>query len=458
MTLKYLFKDAVHRKKIDGIEIDIFIPSLKIGIEVDGWYWHKNKLKMDEQKNELLKMKGVSLIRFREDKLKKISDLDIEYKNKGIETQDIKKLLGSIQRLVPIDDDSSANINDYLKSNKLKNEKLFYKLWSTLPGPLPGRSLAENHPELVAKWHFKKNRDLKPENISARSGKKVWWKCKKKHEWQAAVSWRTGGNKCPYCANRKVSKDNNLAAVNTDLASEWHPFKNGVRKPEQFLPNSGVKIWWQCTKNHQWQATSQSRNNGCGCPFCSGRIADKDNNLKVINPKLAKEWHPIKNGKLKHEDFRPNSNKKVWWKCAKSHEWQAEILNRNKGNKCPYCSGKLATPDRNFVKSNPELRKEWHPTMNGKIEPEEFTPHSNKKAWWVCKKGHEWSTSFADRTRGFGCPFCAGRKVGKDNCLHTKRPDIVSEWYPNKNGKLTPLDVTAHSNKKIWWRCSKGHV
>ncbi len=383
--LKFLFKGTIHRKKIDGIEIDIFIPSLKIGIEVDGWYWHKNKLKMDKQKNELLETKGIALIRFRENKLKKISELDIKYK-KGIEVQDIKKLLGSIQRLAPMDDDLPANISGYLKTNKLENEKLFYKLLSTLPGPLPGRSLAENNPELKEEWHYKKNRSLKPENISARSGKKVWWRCKKKHEWQAAVSWRTDGSKCPYCASRKAGKDNNLAVVNTELASEWHPVKNGARKPKQFLPNSGVKVWWQCTKNHQWQATIQSRNNGCGCPFCSGRFASKENSLKAINPKLAKEWNHAKNGKLKPEKFGPNSNKKIWWKCGRGHEWQSTIINRNSGNRCPYCSGKLATPDRNFVKANPKLREEWHPTKNGNLKPENFTPHSNKKAWWVTEK------------------------------------------------------------------------
>jgi len=36
-------------------------------------------------------------------------------------------------------------------------------------------------------------------------------------------------------------------------------------------------------------------------------------NLKTINPKLAEEWHPTKNGNLTPKDVLPKSGKKVWW-------------------------------------------------------------------------------------------------------------------------------------------------
>ena len=35
-----------------------------------------------------------------------------------------------------------------------------------------------------------------------------------------------------------------------------------------------------------------------------------------------------------------NSNKKVWWKCVKGHEWIASINDRSRGNGCPFCYGK----------------------------------------------------------------------------------------------------------------------
>ena len=60
-------------------------------------------------------------------------------------------------------------------------------------------------------------------------------------------------------------------------------------------------------------------------------------NLQIINPTLAKQWHPKKNGSLTPKDVSPNSNKKVWWICERNHEWAATIRNRNRGHGCPYC-------------------------------------------------------------------------------------------------------------------------
>ena len=44
----------------------------------------------------------------------------------------------------------------------------------------------------------------------------------------------------------------------------------------------------------------------------------------------------------------------------------------------------------------------------------------------------------------------------KDSLLD-KFPEIAKEWHPTKNERLTPLDVTAFSNRFVWWQCEKGH-
>ena len=66
--------------------------------------------------------------------------------------------------------------------------------------------------------------------------------------------------------------------------------------------------------------------------------ATQEYNLSIINPNLAKQWHPTKNGSLTPRDVAPNSNKRVWWICEKGHEWVALVLNRNRGTGCPYCA------------------------------------------------------------------------------------------------------------------------
>ncbi|TRZ80398.1 hypothetical protein D4R86_04300 [bacterium] len=66
----------------------------------------------------------------------------------------------------------------------------------------------------------------------------------------------------------------------------------------------------------------------------------KDNCLATLNPELAKEWHPTKNGTLTPYDITEHSGKKVWWKCKKNHSFFTSISNRSAGRGCPYCSGR----------------------------------------------------------------------------------------------------------------------
>jgi hypothetical protein len=65
--------------------------------------------------------------------------------------------------------------------------------------------------------------------------------------------------------------------------------------------------------------------------------------LSTVNPGLAAQWHPEKNGDLKPEDVTPNSNKGVWWMCDKGHEWKTSVAHRSRGHRCPDCYGESKT-------------------------------------------------------------------------------------------------------------------
>lgn len=195
--------------------------------------------------------------------------------------------------------------------------------------------------ELMAEWNWEKNNELgfNPETLTLGSNKKVWWKCSKGHEWQASVGHRSQGRGCPYCSGKKILKGyNDLQTVNPSLAKEWDCEKNNGLMPDDVSPNSHLKAWWKCREGHEWQAKIYHRNNGIGCPYCSGRYAVKgENDLQTVNPVLANEWNFEKNDGLTPLEVLPNSNKKVWWKCSNGHEWQATIANRSKGRGCPVC-------------------------------------------------------------------------------------------------------------------------
>ena len=265
---------------------------------------------------------------------------------------------------------------------------------------------AIKYPEYAKEWHPTKNGTLTPYDVTIYSNKKVWWLYKHitedgrvfNFEWETTVHNRKPG--CPYlndlCRALWVGF-NDLQTVNPQLAKEWHPTKNGNLKPSDVIANTSKKVWWLLPYDtedgrhfeFEWQATIASRNQGAGCPFLSNHQVWKDfNDLQTINPQLAKEWHPTKNGTLTPDMVLPNSNQKVWWLLSYdtedgkhfNFEWESKINARNNGNSCPYLSGNAVWVGFNDLQTiNPQLAKEWHPTKNGTLTPSDVTCNSSKK-------------------------------------------------------------------------------
>ena len=142
------------------------------------------------------------------------------------------------------------------------------------------------------------------------------------------------------------------------------------------------------------------------------RVVKKGTAYLRDNPLLMAEWNYEKNGDLNPLELTAFSNRKVWWKCEKGHEWEAKIQNRSNGTNCPYCSGNKVLEGFNDLETiNPVLAEEWNYLKNGTLLPSSVSPSSNKKVWWKCKIcGHEWQAIVGSRNRGRGCPVCAEEK------------------------------------------------
>ena len=270
--------------------------------------------------------------------------------------------------------------------------------------------LATRESELARQWHPSKNEGLTPSDVTPGSGKKAWWQCEKGHGYQSSIADRVNGVGCPFCANKKVLIGfNDLASNNADLAKEWHPSLNGELTPNDVTPKSGKKVWWKCEVGHEYQSSIANRANRTGCPFCANKqVLAGFNDLATKDAELAKEWHPLKNGDMTPNEVTSNSGKRVWWLCEKGHEWESSVDSRSsKSRNCPYCSGSRASAENNLQILNPELAKEWHPTKNGMLTPDNVMRGSGRKVWWICRKGHEWEAFIANRSKGIGCPECS---------------------------------------------------
>lgn len=58
--------------------------------------------------------------------------------------------------------------------------------------------LATLKPELAAEWDTEKN-DCGPSEVAVYSHKRIWWRCRNGHSWEASVYNRTRGSGCPLC-------------------------------------------------------------------------------------------------------------------------------------------------------------------------------------------------------------------------------------------------------------------
>ena len=384
---------------------------------------------------------------------------------------------------------------------------------------LRGKSLADEHPDLVKEWHPTKNGNWTPQMVTAGSGRKIYWylpydvpmdypieHLRGKHfdfEWGALISDRIKKNcNCPYLSGRAIWRGfNDLTTTHPEIAKEWHPTKNGNTTPNMVTAGSNKKVWWYLPYNvpmdypiehlrgkhfdFEWEASCNSRIlQNQGCPFLSNfnaRVWPGFNDLATTHTKLAAQWHPAKNGNLTPKMVSAGSGKKVWWyqpyddpKTGKhfDFEWEDYCFARvTYDGSCPFLTDHRIYPGFNdLATTHPKLAAEWHPTKNGTLTPKQITAGSHKKVWWYLpyadpKTGKrfdfEWESSVCNRaSQNLCCPFLAKSNVRVwtgYNDLITTHPELAAEWHPTQNGKLTPQIVTAGSQKRVWWKCGHGH-
>ena len=299
--------------------------------------------------------------------------------------------------------------------------------------------LATINPELASEAN-----GWDPTKFRPGSGKKVKWKCKQNHKWEATILSRSQGSGCGFCSGRHVvDGESDLATTHPTLAQEavdWDP--------KLYSAGSGEKVKWRCQYGHIWDAVISSRAlRGSGCGVCSGRqLLEGFNDLATEFPSVASQ--------LINQDPKKifaRSEKSADWKCERGHFWSATVVNRTKnGSGCPFCAGqKVIKGETDLATTNPKLAKEaygWDPT--------EYSIGSGVELEWICKFGHRWKARPQKRKRGDGCNVCSGHNllVG-ENDLQTTNPELAKEAFG-----WDPTTVTKGHNRKKDWKCSLGHI
>ncbi len=280
-------------------------------------------------------------------------------------------------------------------------------------------SLAATRPDVARYWSRARNGDLKARDVLATSSRRVWWRCPEGHEWQTSVKHRVSapGYGCPFCANRRISSSNSLAAVRPDLARELDESKMNGRTASDILATSQRKHWWVCSAGHEWAATPYRRVR-CNqtCPVCSRAARLESDALVKRAPEIADEIDASKNGWSAPREVLATSKARLWWRCASGHSWQAFVTDRvRRRSGCPYCSNRRAGQSNCMATTHPDLAAELDPELNTPDIAQHVVAGTAQELWWVCPSKHRWRCSGDRRLRqGASCPECRGRSRRSD--------------------------------------------
>lgn len=207
-----------------------------------------------------------------------------------------------------------------------------------------------------------------------------------------------------------------------------------------------------------------------GCLNCR-KIKAKENNRKIqIQNKGCLADHPYlvneydKSNLLKPNQIPNNSRELLKWICSKcGHKWKAALRIRlrpsNKNQKYRNCikcgykaSGKnitatLLKKGGSLKEKNHKILKEWDFKKNI-IKPEEISPYSSKKIWWVCDKGHSWQARPAGRLAGTNCPECNNFKTSRAEIrVYSELVDIIDDVKWSYYLKKRQLDIYLPNQK-----------
>lgn len=424
---KKTFPDAVNSYREifrNSMELDIYIPSIKTGIEYDGAFWHDQAgLSREEKKYHICQENHIRLFRIKEGAFAGFADNAdrIWFIPQKCDAQQLNFYISDFLKQLTFWSSELPSVD----VERDKSEILEFKTLRLED------SLAFINPKLASEWHPTKNGKLTPDLFVPGSAEVVWWLCPEcGNEWPASIVNRTKGHGCDVCATarRKVTKKENLLATRGSIEKEWclldWDYEENEFGPEHYTNGSGEVVSWRChTCGHKWktQICSRTRDYKNGCPLCSERIIVRGvNDLPTVRPDLMEEWDYEHNVGIDPTTVGRGRHEHVSWKCKKcGYIWRAQIYNRANGKGCPCCANRVVVPGINdLATTDPKLAAEWHPTLNS-LKPTEVTRGQSRKVYWLCSEcGNVWQDTINHRSGGRGCSKC--KRLRKKECRMDK--------------------------------------
>lgn len=308
-----------------GRELDIVLPSFNLAIEVGSWYWHKNRLRSDREKQALCEKMGIDLITIYD------SYPAEEHHNLP---------MGTITFPYPLDSGSGYEPSKELACSLAK--RLGVDLpsdfdWNEIRDKASRRALPRNTEQFIEEIrHINPGIEILGKYTGSHS--RIKCNCKVcKNIWNPTAGQLLAGQGCPICGHRRAAMQ---AAESRRKTPEQYEKEFKERNPSLILMNtySGsldpVKVkCMQC--GHEWSPRAESVIRGNGCPICA------DNAKRKTQDGFLEELSAVNNQVEILGSYSKNSTP-IKTRCKRcGHIWHPKPVKLLAGQGCPKCAGKM---------------------------------------------------------------------------------------------------------------------
>ena len=304
----------------------------------------------------------------------------------------------------------------------------------------------DRYQDLIKEWNAEKNTDIDMNTISYASHKKVWWKCKYGHEWQATVKNRTlKESVCPKCSI-------GLGVSKIDLTINYYltkAFPDCVKEAnfldrfwDNYIPSKKIIVefdgghWHNNNSDKDVERINAAIDNG----YNIIKILDENNKVPRVDNEHVKY--------ILLPSYTINAKKEMILSLLSMlniHDIGVKIDNN------PELSKYIADYNRKFLLTDkyPWVEKYWD-YDNNKLEPEQTVIMSESKdvinlKCPIC--GYKFTRKMASLPRTEPYDYCA-------LCRRLSRiKEIVPYVYGTSSILLTDPVFDLDSTDKLQWKC-----
>lgn len=296
-------------KKAIGMELDIYIPQLHLAIEYGAWYWHKNRIKKDNEKQHLCEEKGIHLITILEDchtvpSIDLIGDFRLYQERINDETDyhTLKQIINEIcleyhLPFVEIERNWDKIVADSIAfARKRSNEDFLDMMSKKNPSVIVCEAYTKSHNKLLCKCSV----------------------CG--HKWKVVPSSLLAGRGCPKCARRitgdKKTYTNDefllrLSQVNPDV------------EPLELYTKGNKPIRCKCKLcGNVWFVKPHNLLQNQGCPKCSRERVTKQQSKPIRCIETGVCYDSIADVARKTGIFNAHKCAKGYQKTAGGYHWE----------------------------------------------------------------------------------------------------------------------------------------